>query len=85
MLQRANVSEEVSLGPSEDNVVHPSLVVPLDDKGRKKEAPLAGSHPPSGHQSACHQGLSSFVVCGYVLENLAQDFRGENRGRIQAR
>ena len=53
MPQRANVSEEENITSGKDDAVHPSFVVVHVDEDRSEEVPLAGPHPPSGHQSAC--------------------------------
>ena len=63
--QRADVSEEVSLGSGTD-AVHPLLVGFFADLDRREEAPLAWSCPPSSYQGARDQGRLSIPVCGYV-------------------
>ena len=65
--QRTNVLEEMNLGPRVDDAVHPSLVVVLADRDRGEEAPLAGSCPPSSHQSACGQNPPSLAGYGYIF------------------
>ena len=80
MPQRTNVFEEVSLGFGENDAVHPSLIVQLVDLNRIEEAPLTEPRPPSGHQSACSQGLWSLSGRGYLLEDLVQDFRRKGYG-----
>ena len=72
-IQRANAFE-TSLGPREDDTVHPSLEVHLANLYRREEASLAGSRPPSGHQSACDQGWSPsrFVgICSRILSKIS--------------
>ena len=83
MKQRTDVSKEASLGSREDDAVHPSLVFVLTDHDRREEAPLAGSGPPSGHQSARDQGRPTFVVRGYMSKDLQQDFWKEGRERVR--
>jgi len=70
VLERTDVLEEVGFGSREGDAVHPLLVVLGLDIGRREEAPLAGSCPPSSHQSTCNQGRSAVSMCRYVLKNL---------------
>ena len=82
MPQRTNVFKEAGLGLRSDNAANPSLVIAVVNPGRREEASLAGSRPPSSHQSTCHQGLlfAFDVTHGYVLEDVVQYLWREGYG-----
>ena len=62
ILQRTDIFEEVGFGSREGDTVHPSLIISVVYRDRREETSLAGSHPPSIHQSTCDQRLSAFSV-----------------------